>query len=350
METLASPASLANGLCDDGSVDPADAHNFSDDIAVALFDHMVLLRLCEEKLAALEAARESPPRGEPLRGGEAATLGAMSAMHDDDWVFPGGHRFAAALWRGVSLDTCVQDVLGNLREGAPRGESGVPMTTRTPSERGPWKRARVVPASRTGASQVPHAVGVAWAARLQKREEAVLVLFEDRATSSADFHAGLNFAGISRAPVVAVCCIRGLRGNAGDAIEDRGSRGKGRAVAYGVTDVRVDGTDIVAVRNVTREARARAVSGMGSTLIEAVIDPGKEADPLARLGRHLRARGIWGEERQGALAAEMSAEVDRALADASAAVRPSLNTLFDDVYAELPWHLEEQRSESAACR
>jgi pyruvate dehydrogenase E1 component alpha subunit/2-oxoisovalerate dehydrogenase E1 component alpha subunit len=100
-----------------------------------------------------------------------------------------------------------------------------------------------------------------------------------------------------------------------------------------------------------RDARARAAAGLGGTLVEAVIPPvdrADRADPLARMRRHLETRASWDAEREKRLHAEVAADVERALAEASAAAPPARETIFDDVYAELPWHLREQRDAVAA--
>lgn len=346
METLATPAPLVNALREDGSLDAADALHFPDELAVALYEQMVLLRVFQEKIAALQPAGDMVPR-RGVCGEEATALGAVSAMCDEDWIFPGGRELAAALWRGVPLDACAHHALGTTSEEVPPGRAeSLPASS-------PWKKARVVRASPLPATQVPHAVGVAWAARLRKSEMAVVVLFGEAATATADFHSGLNFAGVTGAPVVAVCCAGGSEdGSSGPATAIRrhtASAGLAvKAVAYGLLGVRVNGTDVVAVRNVVREARERAVAGRGGTLIEAVIAPTGGADPLARMRQHLRARGLWGDEHQERVAVEMGADVDRVVAEASATGRPRRVTLFDDVYADLPWHLREQRDSMVA--
>ncbi|HZU83203.1 MAG TPA: thiamine pyrophosphate-dependent enzyme, partial [Polyangiaceae bacterium] len=116
-----------------------------------------------------------------------------------------------------------------------------------------------------------------------------------------------------------------------------------KAVAYGLHGVRVDGADVLAVLSVVREARERAVDGRGATLVEAVVPGVDRVDPLVRMRRHLEARSLWDEGREGRLKADAAADVDRALAEAAAAAKPEPGTLFDDVYAHPPWHLQEQR-------
>jgi TPP-dependent pyruvate/acetoin dehydrogenase alpha subunit len=117
--------------------------------------------------------------------------------------------------------------------------------------------------------------------------------------------------------------------------------------------VRVDGADVVAVLSVVREARARAAQGLGGTLVEAVTAPMAEGesaeawsrrDPIARMRRYLESRALWSEQTEQRLRSEVRADVDRALGEAERARRAPPESIFDDVYSEMPWHLREQRA------
>jgi 2-oxoisovalerate dehydrogenase E1 component alpha subunit len=217
-------------------------------------------------------------------------------------------------------------------------------------------------------THIPHAVGVAWAARVRREDVAALVFFGEGATSSGDFHTGLNFAGVTKAPVLAVCRNNGWATST-PASRQTASEGFAiKALAYGMRGVKVDGGDVTAVLGVVREARARASNGEGGTLIEAVTTPrsavhaegtpvvdGSVAnaadatwtriDPIARMRRHLEGRGLASVESDERLAAEVRADVERALVEASNGAPPTSGAWFDDVYASPPWHLREQRAE-----
>jgi len=338
MSTLSATPPALKLLRDDGAVDPALVAILPDELAVALYEHMVLAREVDQRLVALQ--REGAIASHASAGGqEALIVGAAAAMHDDDWIFPSSREFAAALWRGMPLAAYAHHAFGTARSvGRGRNAPDPPF----------WRASRVVSVSPLVGTQIPHAVGVAWAARIQKVDLAVLVFFGEGATSSNDFHTALNFAGVTRAPVVAVCR------NDGWAVSTPGSRQTASAsfaiktLAYGLRGVRVDGADVAAVLSAVREARAHAAAGLGGTLVEAIVsrqpDAGKaDADPVARTRRHLRMRGLWDDEREERLSAEVRADVERALREAADAEKPGRDTLFDDVYADLPWHLREQR-------
>ena len=215
-------------------------------------------------------------------------------------------------------------------------------------------------------TQITQAVGFAWAAKLRREDLAVLVYFGDGATSSNDFHSGMNFAGVFRAPVVFFCRNNGWaisvpteRQTASETFAQKGN-------AYGVPGVRVDGNDVFAVISAVRAAVARGMRGEGPTLIEALTyrmgghstsdDPNAyrgldalqawaERDPIARVRRHLEGRGIWSDAQEDALKRELDERLRAAVHIAETTPRPRVETLFEDVYAKPTWNLEEQRAE-----
>jgi TPP-dependent pyruvate/acetoin dehydrogenase alpha subunit len=187
---------------------------------------------------------------------------------------------------------------------------------------------------------------------MRKEDVAALVFFGDGATSSGDFHTGLNFAGVTRAPVLALCRNNGWASSTPASRQTASEGFAVKAVAYGLHGVRVDGGDVIAVLGVVREARARASAGEGGTLIEAVAEPRRDGesdeswsmrDPILRMRRYLEARGLASPERDELLVSEVRGDVERALAEAFGAPSLGRESLFDDVYASAPWHLQEQR-------
>jgi pyruvate dehydrogenase E1 component alpha subunit len=142
-----------------------------------------------------------------------------------------------------------------------------------------------------------------------------------------------------------------------------------KGVAYGVPGVRVDGNDLFAVIKVTRDAIDRAARGEGPTLIEAMtyrmsghstsddpkayraensVEPWRLLDPVARLRKYLTQTAGWTDAMDKAIEAEIDGELRAAVKEAESTPTPSLESMFDDVFAELPWHLREQRAELLA--
>jgi pyruvate dehydrogenase E1 component alpha subunit len=332
-------------------LDESYAAAVSDELAVALYEQMVLARELDERLVALQREGHIVSHASAV-GEEAAIVGAAAALRDEDWVFLAGREMAAALWRGMPLAACAHHVFGTARSaGKGRNVHGSPF----------WKPTRVASVSPLSGTHIPHAVGVAWAARVRKEDVAALVFFGEGATSSGDFHTGLNFAGVTKAPVLAVCRNNGWATSTPASRQTASDGFAVKAVAYGLHGVRVDGGDVAAVLGVVREARVRASRGEGGTLIEAVTTPRYSADgegapestwpqrdPIARMRRHLERKGLANAESDERLALEVRADVDRALGEASRGELPGAGAWFDDVYASPPWHLREQRDEASA--
>jgi 2-oxoisovalerate dehydrogenase E1 component alpha subunit len=200
-------------------------------------------------------------------------------------------------------------------------------------------------------TQITQAVGLAWAARLRGADVPALVFFCDGATRSSDFYTGLNFAGVSRAPLIPICRNNGWATST-PVVRQTASWGFAvKARAYRLKGEQVDGGDVVAVLSAVREARARASRAEGGTLVEAVTTPpwteananDQEHDPLVRMRRYLEFRGIWTAARDEPNDASRTAEIKDAFAVAEGASRRNDESLFDHVSADLPRHLQEQR-------
>jgi 2-oxoisovalerate dehydrogenase E1 component alpha subunit len=191
-----------------------------------------------------------------------------------------------------------------------------------------------------------HAVGFAWAAKLSGDDVAALAFFREPATASGDFHTGMNFAGVYRAPAIFFCISHGVSDDVG-ALR-RLPAAYAKAVAYGVFGVRVDGDDLFAVHRAVREALVRASRGEGPTLVEAVttMQGERSRDPLERVRHYLEARKLWAEADERDQAARMRSELEAAISAAELEPKPRAESMLEDVYAELPWHLREPRDRS----
>jgi pyruvate dehydrogenase E1 component alpha subunit len=253
----------------------------------------------------------------PCTGQEAVSVGAAFAMGERDWMVPAYRELGGRLARGEPLDLTLTYYNG-YEEGS-----------HYPVER------RILPTQVILGSQVPHAVGLAYAMRYQGEEDTAVVCFNgDGATSQGDFHEGLNFAGVWRAPVVFICQNNGWAISIPRSAQTGSATIAQKAIAYGFPGVQVDGNDVLAVYRATSEALARARAGEGPTLIEAVTyrlmmhttadDPKKyrgseeeerwwARDPIPRFRRYLEGKGLWDDDRQQALLDELKREVDEAV-------------------------------------
>ncbi len=290
-------------------------------------------------------------------GQEAAHIGSAYALNPEDWVFPAYREIGSMLLRGITLKQLLNHYFGNAEDI----QKGRQLTNLFG-----LKSVNYVSGSAPIATQIPHAVGVALAAKLRGDPIVSMAYFGDGATSENDFHAGMNFAGVYKTPTVFFCqnnhwaiSLPVERQTASETIAIK-------AQAYGFEGIRVDGNDILAVYRTTKEAVDKARKGGGPTLIEAVtyrmgphsssddpkryraeeeLEEWQKRDPLVRFRKYLVKKGIWNETDEKKAQDDANRELDEAIAYAEKLPRPALETLFTDVYAEMPWHLEEQLRE-----
>ncbi|HEY3216788.1 MAG TPA: thiamine pyrophosphate-dependent dehydrogenase E1 component subunit alpha [Candidatus Eisenbacteria bacterium] len=318
-----------------------------------LFRHMLRMRVLDQRMLSLQRQGRVGFYGTST-GEEAAVTGSAYALSPTDWVFPALRQMGVSLWRGTSVQEIVCQLIGN------RGD--VLIGRQMPCHFSDRKVLTVAWSSVIG-TQLPHAMGAAWAAKLLKHDTVCMGYLGDGATSSADFHAAANFGGVFRLPVVFFCQ------NNQWAISvplERQTASQGlaiKAVAYGFPGVQVDGNDVLAVIAATREAVDRARRGDGPTLIEAVTfrmgghsssddptryrDPGlvsewERRDPVARFRTYLRAKGLVAAGDEERWTQEFNDEISAAIQEAEALPPPPIESLFTDVYRHLPRHLEEQ--------
>jgi pyruvate dehydrogenase E1 component alpha subunit len=288
-------------------------------------------------------------------GEEAAIAASAFALEDRDWIVPSYREMSALLLRGYPLFELICQFFGNSCDPA----KGRQMPNHYAS-----RDLRFLSISSPVGTQIPHATGLAMAAKLSKTDEVALAYFGEGATSQGDFHVAANFAGVFMAPVVFFCRNNHWAISVPLELQTSSESIAVKAEAYGFDGRRVDGNDVFAVYGATREAVEKARRGDGPTLIEAVTyrvgphstsdDPKvyreesmvadwKQRGPLRRLKSYLIEQGHWSEEQDARIEAEIKNEIQEALRKAERVSPPHLDTLFEDVYESLPWHLEEQR-------
>ncbi|NUO54119.1 MAG: thiamine pyrophosphate-dependent dehydrogenase E1 component subunit alpha [Polyangiaceae bacterium] len=343
-------------LREDGTLDPRHDPKLSKDEVLALYRAMVRTRVLDDRLVALQRQGRIGFHIGSL-GEEAAILGSAFPLRKQDWLFPCYREFGAALWRGMPLQRYIDNMFGNANDPA-RG--------RQMPDHYCFKAAKVTSVSSPIGTQIPQAVGFGWAAKMKKDDLATIVYLGEGATSSNEFHNGMNFAGVFKTPTVFFCRNNGWAISVPTERQTASRTFAEKAVAYGMPGVRVDGNDLFAVVKVTRDALARAARGDGPTLIEALtyrlsghstsddpkayrpdgtLDPWRAQDPIARLRKHLTVTYGWTEAQDKAIEAEVDAELKAAIKVSEETPAPSLESLFDQVFAELPWHLKEQQAE-----
>lgn len=331
----------------DSEIDSDLAPDLGEDFLRRMFRTMLLSRRFDERLLTLQRQGRIGTFA-PVRGQEACQIGAMAALRDDDWFVPAFREFAAMHWRGFPLADILLFVAG-YNEGAAIPEDNHDLPFAVPV-----------------ASQLPHAVGLGYAAKYHQRDEVSIVFFGDGATSEGDFHEALNFAGVLQTPTIFLCQNNQW---AISLPRDKQTKSKTLAqkgLAYGMPCLQVDGNDVFAVYTAVAEAAERARNGGGPTMIECLTyrlsihttadDPTKyrdqeeverweQRDPVPRLQHYLSEQGIVPDEDVESMENEIKEEINQAWKDTESRIEAldGPEMMFDYIYSERPAYLEAQR-------
>jgi pyruvate dehydrogenase E1 component alpha subunit len=303
---------------------------------LSLYRDMVLLRTYDER--SLVYHRQGRIGTYAIFWGhEAMQVGAVRALADQDWIFPSYRESAVGLLRGMPVET----VLSWWR-GHPAG----------------WwdpREYRLASIAVPIATHVPHAVGFAWGKRLRGEDTCALAFFGDGATSEGAFHEGANFAAVMQAPVVLLCNNNYWAISTPLPAQTRAETLADKAVGYGIPGVRVDGGDVLAVYEATREALVRARAGEGPTFVEAVtyrcaphataddpsayvdadrVESERENECFGRYERYLRRVGVLNDELAEAARAEALEAMRAGIAAAEALPDLDPDLVTKHAYAE----------------
>jgi pyruvate dehydrogenase E1 component subunit alpha len=279
---------------------------------------------------------------------EAMQAGALYALEREDWIFPSYRESAIGLLRGMSPST----VLSWWR-GHPAGWWN-PLDYNVASI--------CVPIG----THVPHAAGLAWGKKLHGESACAIVFFGDGATSEGSFHEGANFAAVMRAPLILFCNNNQWAISTPLSAQTAAETLADKAVGYGIPGVRVDGADVLAVYEVTRDAVARARAGDGPTFIEAVtyraaphataddprayidlerVEEEKSRECVGRYDAYLRRVGVLNDELAESTRAEAADALRAGIAAAEAEAPADAALLFEHAYAAPPPSFQDDLAE-----
>ena len=328
----------------------------SDDRMHELYRDMRLARHFDERMISLQRQGRLGTYAS-MAGQEGSQFGSMYALADDDWILYQYREHGSVIDRG-GLAEYVSYWLGY--------EEGNAELTKH----------HIAPLNIGIGAHIPHAVGMAWASKLQGDDRAVVCHFGDGATSQGDFHEAANFAGVFDVPAVFMCNNNQWAISVPAEEQTASQTFAQKADAYGFRSVRVDGMDPLATFEVVTEAAERAkdpdaavqddesVRATRPTLVEAVqyrfgahttaddptvyrddeeVEDWKRWDPIPRMETYLRERGTLDDETIDAIETEITETVAEAI-DEGTDIEPDPDDLFADAYAELPDNLKEQRA------
>ena len=316
---------------------------------------MLAARLLDERYSKLQRSGKTSFVA-PAAGHEAAQVSVAHAVKPKfDWLFPYYRDAGMVLALGVPAVEIMAQSLAT-RADPNRGRQ-------MPAHPGS-KDYNVFTVASPIASHVPPAVGAAISMKLQGTGQVVVTSFGDGATSEGDFHAGINFAGAQGAPIVFVCENNRYAISVDYHKQTAAETIAAKAQAYGMPGYFVDGMDVLACFFVMKEAVARARDGLGPSLVEMLVyrygphssadddsryRPQEEVeawwkrDPLVRMQRFLEKRDLWSRDWDDEQRAVINKTFADAVKEAEAAGEVPLEWMFEDVYAEVPRHLREQR-------
>jgi pyruvate dehydrogenase E1 component alpha subunit len=275
---------------------------------------------------------------------EAMQAGSVHALADEDWIFPSYRESAIGLLRGIAASTIL-----HWWRGHPAGW---------------WNPAdhRVASICVPIGTHVPHAAGLAWGEKLKGTSAIAIAYFGDGATSEGSFHEGANLAAVMQAPLILFCNNNQWAISTPLEAQTRAETLAAKAVAYGMPGVRVDGGDVLAVYEATREAAERARSGGGPTFIEAVtyraaphataddprayidlerVEEEKQNECVGRYERYLRRLGLLDDTLAEEIRDEALETMRQGIAEAEAEPDPDPELLFANAYVDPPPNLRE---------
>ena len=228
------------------------------------------------------------------------------------------------------------------------------------------RKLNVVTVSSPIGTKIPHAAGCAYAMKIKKENSVAICYFGDGASSEGDFHVGLTFAAVRKAPVIFFCRNNGYAISTACSNQFATDGVAPQGIGHGITTYRVDGNDFFAVHETVERARKECLEGNGPIFIEAMTyrlgahstsdDPTcyrsdeevkmwEKKCPILRLRRYLEKKKLWSDKHEMGLAKKIKKEIDDAIQVAKKSPNPSFHSLIEDVYFEVPKKLEEEFQE-----
>jgi 2-oxoisovalerate dehydrogenase E1 component alpha subunit len=310
----------------------------SDELLLSLYRAMTRTRIFDGKAVALQRTGQLGTFASAL-GQEAVGVGAAAAMEARDVLAPSYRDHAAQFLRGMTMTECLLYWGGDERGSdfaGPRLDfpNSVPVAT-----------------------QIPHAVGAAYAFKLRREDRVVVTFIGDGGSSNGAFYEALNMAGVWKTPVVIIISNNGWAISTPRALECAAPTLAQKGAAAGIEGRQVDGNDVIAVFDTVRQAIEKARAGQGPTLIEAVTyrlgdhttaddatryrDPETvrrewAREPISRLRAYLGEKGVWTQDDETALQQKCLEEVGQAVSAYLAAQPAGSDMMFEHLYAALP--------------
>lgn len=347
-------------LDESGILSPSFDSQIAEADLVRGYQMMVLTRLVDERMITIQRQGLISFALTSL-GEEACAVASAAALAPQDWIYPQYREVGVMFWRGFTIQEYLHHMFCNQKD--------LNLGRQMPNHFGS-RALNVVPVSSPIGTMIPHAAGAAYAMKIKKESSIAISYFGEGATSQGDFHTGLNFAAVRKAPAIFFCRNNGYAISTPTCKQfvSDGVAPKGRG--YGITTYRVDGNDFFAIYDVVNKARQQCLDGGGPVLIEAMTyrmgahstsdDPSLYRNeeevkkwakkcPILRLRNYLIAKELWDKKRDTDFIESTTLEITQAIAVAKATPLPPIQSIIKDVYSEIPASLKQQYDGMMAC-
>ena len=358
------PFGLIRVLDDDGKAVGAWDPALSDDLLLKMLRKMALVRAFDERMHRAQRQGKTSFYMK-CTGEEAIAIPGTYALDKEDMCFPSYRQQGILFAREYPMIEMINQIYSNKKDKLKGRQLPIMYCSREDG---------FFTISGNLATQYPQAVGWAMASAAKGDSRIAAVWCGEGSTAEGDFHSAMTFAAVYNVP-----CIMNVVNNQWAISSFSGFAGgerttfAARALGYGIAGLRVDGNDALAVYAATEWAAHRARTNQGPTLIEHFTyraeghstsdDPlayrsAQESvdwplgDPIARLKQHCIVKGIWDEERHAAMDKELAEMVKATAKEAEKngilghGLHQPFETMFEDVFEEMPWHLKEQSEQA----
>lgn len=317
----------------------------SDEQVIDMYTTMVTARKFDERMLLMQRAGKINFHVSGI-GQEVAQVAAAYALdRENDYFLPYYRDYGFVLSVGMTLRDLLLSVFAKAEDPNSGGRQ-------MPGHFGS-KKLRIVTGSSPVTTQVPHAVGIALAAKMKGKPIVSFVTFGEGSSNQGDFHEGCNFAGVHKLPVI-LMCENNQYAISVPVAKQLGGKVSDRALGYGFPGIQVDGNDALEVFRVVKEARERAVAGEGPTLIEAMmyrlsphstsdndlayrtkeeVDEHRAKDGIPKLKQYLIDCNLWDEDKESALSADILKMLNEATEYGEKAPFPTPESTMLHVYA-----------------
>ncbi|MEX1012401.1 MAG: thiamine pyrophosphate-dependent enzyme [Waddliaceae bacterium] len=343
-------------LNEKGALSSKCHHVIDDAVLIKGYQTMALTRLIDERMITLQRQGTISFALSSL-GEEACAVATAAALEVSDWIYPQYRESGVMFWRGFTAEDYVHQMFGNAKD--------LTLGRQMPNHFGS-REINVVTVSSPIGTKIPHTAGCAYAMKVLKEKAVALCFFGEGATSEGDFHVGLRFAAVRKAPAIFFCRNNGyaISTPASKQFVTDGIAPEG--LGHGVTTFRVDGNDFFAIHETVAKAKELCLKGEGPVFIEAMtyrrgahstsddptryrpkgeLEKWEKKDPLLRLRLYLEKKKLWDEKKEKALKSRLIKVVEKGIESAKNTPKPPIESLIENVYNEVPKSLIDQLNE-----